>query len=192
MNPKVDEFIGDESRWQEEFRKLRQILLDCRLSEELKWGKPCYMAKGKNILIMHGFKEYCALLFVKGSLLKDSKGILVAQTENVQAGRQVRFTKVQEIVKLEKTLKEYILEAIEVEASGLEVQFKKASEYVVPEELRKRLDGDSALRTAFQSLTPGRQKGYIFHISQAKQSTTRESRIEKCVPRILDGLGLDD
>ncbi|MEI6386262.1 MAG: YdeI/OmpD-associated family protein [Spirochaetota bacterium] len=192
MNPKVDEFISNEGMWQEEFRKLRQILLGCRLSEELKWGKPCYMANGKNIIIMHGFKEYCALLFVKGSLLKDEKGVLVAQTENVQAGRQIRFTRLQEIVKLEKTLKAYILEAIEVEASGLEVQFKKVSEYAIPEELQTRLDRDSALRTAFQSLTPGRQKGYLYYISQAKQSKTRESRIEKCMPRILDGLGLDD
>jgi uncharacterized protein YdeI (YjbR/CyaY-like superfamily) len=192
MNSKVDEFINSERKWKDEFRKLRQIILECNLDENLKWGKPCYMVDGKNIVIMHGFKEYCALLFIKGSLLKDSKRILVAQTENVQAGRQVRFTNIQDILKIEKTLKAYIYEAIKIEKAGLEVQYKKNSDYPIPDEFQLRLDKDASLRTAFQALTPGRQKGYIFYFSKAKQSKTRESRIEKYIPKILDGMGMDD
>ena len=192
MNSKVDEFINSEKKWKDEFRKLRQIILECNLDENLKWGKPCYMINGKNIVLMHGFKEYCALLFIKGSLLKDAERILVAQTENVQAGRQIRFTNIQDILKIEKTLKAYIYEAIKIEKSGLEIQYKKNSEYPIPVEFQLRLDKDTSLRTAFQSLTPGRQKGYIFYFSKAKQSKTRESRIEKYIPKILDGLGLDD
>ena len=192
MNPKVDEFLGREKKWKEEFSKLRQIILDCQLTEELKWGQPCYTLDGKNIVLMHGFKEYCALLFIKGSLLKDAMGLLIQQTENVQAGRQIRFTDVQEIIEIEKTLKAYVQEAIKVEKAGLEVELKKTSDYTVPDEFKNRLDEHPALKSAFEALTPGRQRAYLFHFSQAKQSKTRESRIEKCIPKILDGLGLDD
>ena len=192
MNPKVDDFLGREKKWKEEFTKLRQIILDCQLTEELKWGQPCYTLDGKNIVLMHGFKEYCAVLFIKGSLLKDAKGILIQQTENVQVGRQIRFTTVQEINKIEKTLKAYIQEAIEVEKAGLEVELKKTSDFAVPEEFQSRLDGHPALKSAFEALTPGRQRAYLFYFSQAKQSKTREARVDKCIPKILDGLGLDD
>ena len=192
MNPKVDDFLGREKKWKEEFTKLRQIILDCQLTEELKWGQPCYTLDGKNIVLMHGFKEYCAVLFIKGSLLKDAKGILIQQTENVQVGRQIRFTTVQEINKIEKTLKAYIQEAIEVEKAGLEVELKKTSDFAVPEEFQSKLDGHPALKSAFEALTPGRQRAYIFYFSQAKQSKTREARVDKCIPKILDGLGLDD
>ena len=192
MNPKVDEALGKEKKWQEEFKKLRQIVLDCQLTEELKWGQPCYTLDGKNIVLIHGFKEYCALLFMKGALLKDASGILIQQTENVQSGRQIRFTSVQEIDKLEKTLKAYIKEAIKVEEAGLKVEPKKTSDYPVPEEFQRRLDGQTVLKSAFEALTPGRQRAYIFHFSQPKQSATRESRVEKCIPKILNGMGLDD
>ncbi|HUX36575.1 MAG TPA: YdeI family protein [Rectinemataceae bacterium] len=192
MNAKVDDFLGREKKWREEFKRLRRIILDCRLTEELKWGQPCYTLDGKNIVLMHGFKEYCALLFMKGALLKDAEGILIQQTENVQAGRQIRFTTVQEIDKLEKTLKAYVLEAIEVEKAGLKVELKKTADFAVPEEFQGELDGQPALKAAFDALTPGRQRAYIFYFSQPKQSKTRESRIEKCIPKILDGLGLDD
>jgi uncharacterized protein YdeI (YjbR/CyaY-like superfamily) len=192
MNPKVDEFLGREKKWKEEFKKLRQIVLDCQLTEELKWGQPCYTLDGKNVVLMHGFKEYCALLFMKGALLKDPKGILIQQTENVQAARQIRFTDVQTIGKLEKTLKAYIQEAIKVEKEGLQVEMKKTSEYAIPAEFQSQLDKHPALKTAFEALTPGRQRGYIYYFSQPKQSKTRESRVEKCIPNILDGIGLDD
>ncbi len=192
MNPKVDDFLGREKKWKEEFTKLRQIILDCQLTEELKWGQPCYTLDGKNIVLMHGFKEYCAVLFIKGSLLKDAKGILIQQTENVQVGRQIRFTTVQEINKIEKTLKAYIQEAIEVEKAGLEVELKKTSDFAVPAEFQGKLDGHPALKSAFEALTPGRQRAYLFYFSQAKQSKTREARVDKCIPKILDGLGLDD
>jgi len=192
MNPKVDAFMSTATKWQEEFKKLREIILDSELTEELKWGQPCYTFQDKNVLLMHGFKDYCAVLFHKGALLKDAEGILIRQTENVQAGRQIRFTSVQEIRKLEKTLKAYIREAIEIERSGLKVELKKTADYAVPEEFQSRLDTDPALKAAFEALTPGRQRAYIFHFSQAKQSATRASRVEKCVPKILDGLGLDD
>ena len=192
MNPKVDEFLGREKRWKEEFKKLRQVILGCKLVEELKWGQPCYTLGGKNVVLMHGFKEYCALLFIKGALLKDAEGLLIQQTENVQAGRQIRFTDVKEISKLEKTLKAYIQEAIKVESAGLKVELKKTSDFAMPEELRSRLDGQPALKSAFEALTPGRQRAYIFYFSQPKQPKTRESRVDKYIPRILDGLGLDD
>jgi uncharacterized protein YdeI (YjbR/CyaY-like superfamily) len=192
MNPKVDAFLGRATKWQAEFKKLREIILACGLTEELKWGQPCYTLEDKNIILMHGFKEYCAVLFHKGALLKDPKGILIQQTENVQSARQVRFTSVAEIVKLEKTLKAYIKEAVEVEKAGLKVELKKTEDYAVPEEFKTRLDRDRALKAAFEALTPGRQKGYIFYFSQAKQSKTREARVEKCIPKILDGLGIDD
>ena len=168
MNPKVDFFFNKANKWQEEFKELRRIILDCSLTEELKWGHPCYMLQKSNIVLIHGFKEYCALLFHKGALLKDGKGILVQQTENVQAARQIRFTNVQEIAAMESTLKEYINNAIEVEKSGLKVEFKKTSEFAMPEEFQRALDENHALRNAFESLTPGRQRGYILYFSQPK------------------------
>lgn len=196
MNPKVDFYFNPPARkkekWQEEIKKLRKIILDCHLAEDLKWGVPCYLFEKKNIVLIHVFKDYCALLFFKGALLKDKRGILIQQTENVQAARQIRFTNVKEITKLESTLKAYIYEAVKIEESGLKVNFKKTKEFTLPEELQKKLDKSSALKTAFHKLTPGRQRGYLLHFSSAKQSKTRESRIEKCIPQILKGKGLDD
>jgi uncharacterized protein YdeI (YjbR/CyaY-like superfamily) len=192
MNPKVDEFLSKAKKWQQEFEKLRMIILDCQLTEELKWGKPCYTLQGSNIVLIHGFKEYCALLFFKGALLKDAKGILIQQTENVQAARQIRFTNVREIVDMGTILKAYIKEAIEVERAGLKVNLKKTSEFKIPEEFQNKLDKTPALKTAFDALSPGRQRGYILYFSAAKQSKTRESRVEKCVQQILNGKGLDD
>lgn len=192
MNPKVEMFLSKAGKWRAEFEELRAILLGCELTEELKWGVPCYTFEDRNVVLMHGFKEYCALLFVKGALMKDPGGILVAQTENVQAGRQVRFTGVQEIAGREAVLKDYVLEAIEIERSGQKVPFKKTTELKVPEELQEKLDETPALKAAFQALTPGRQRAYILHFSAPKQAKTRQSRIEKCVPQILEGKGLDD
>ncbi|MGV8025613.1 MAG: YdeI family protein [Anaerolineaceae bacterium] len=192
MNPKVDEFLNKNKQWQEEFRKLRMIILDCPLTEELKWGVPCYTFEKRNVILMHGFKEYCALLFVKGALLNDPKGILVTQTENTQAARQIRFTNVREIEKMESTLKTYINEAIEVEKAGLKVNFKKTAEFMIPEEFQNEFDENPALKTAFHALTPGRQRAYLLYFSQPKQSRTRESRIEKCMQQILNGKGLND
>jgi len=192
MNPKVDFFFTRAKKWQEEFEKLRMIILDCGLTEELKWGVPCYTFGKRNIVLIHGFREYCALLFFKGALLKDAKGILIQQTKNVQAARQVRFTNVREIVKLKPILKAYIYEAIEVEKAGLKVSFRKTSDFIIPEEFQNKLDKISALKTAFYALTPGRQRAYIFYFSQPKQSKTRESRVEKCVRQILNGKGLND
>jgi uncharacterized protein YdeI (YjbR/CyaY-like superfamily) len=191
-NPKVDNFLSHADRWQEEFKKLRSIALDCGLDEVLKWGKPSYSLEGANIVLMHGFKEYCALLFFKGALLKDPAGILIQQTENVQAARQIRFTSVQEIAKLEPTLKTYIKEAIAVEKAGLEVSYKKTSEFKIPEEFKNKLDKNRAVKAAFEALTPGRQRGYLLLFSAPKQSKTREARIEKSVPQILKGKGLND
>ncbi len=191
-NPKVDFFFDKAETWQAEFRKLRTILLDSPLAEELKWGVPCYTFQGKNIVLMHGFKEYCALLFVKGALLKDEKGILVTQTENVQSARQVRFTSVREITALAPTLKDYVHEAIEVEVSGLQVRFKKTTEFSMPEEFQIKLDEDPALQAAFESLTPGRQRGYLLYFSAPKQSRTRTARVEKYRQQILEGKGLND
>ena len=190
MNPKVDEYLGKAKKWQEEFEKLRMIILDCGLTEELKWGCPCYTFEKSNIVLIHGFKEYCALLFFKGALLKDPKGILIQQTENVQAGRQIRFTNTREIVKMKTVLKAYIHEAIEAEKAGLKVNYKKNPE-PIPEELQNKLDEIPALKTAFDALTPGRQRGYILYFSAPKQSKTRESRVEKCM-QILNGKGLND
>jgi uncharacterized protein YdeI (YjbR/CyaY-like superfamily) len=191
-NPKVDFFFKKAEKWQEEFEKLRSILLDCPLAEELKWGVPCYTFQDKNIVLMHGFKEYCALLFVKGALLKDEQGILITQTENVQSARQARFTNVQEIVALEPVLKEYVHEAIEVEASGLQVKYKKTTEFSMPEEFQSILEEDPALQAAFESLTPGRQRGYLLYFSAPKQSKTRTARVEKYRQQILEGRGLND
>jgi len=192
MNPKVDEFLSKAKKWREEFEKLRSILLGCGLTEEVKWGVPCYTFQKSNIVLMHGFKEYCALLFFKGALLSDAKGILIRQTENVQAARQIRFTTVREIAKMATVLKAYIHEAIEVEKSGLKVSYKTTSDFKVPEEFQNKLDAMPALKTAFDSLTPGRQRAYLFYFSAPKQSKTRDSRVEKCVRQILKGKGLTD
>src|SRR5579862_2031906 len=192
MNPEVDFFFRKAKRWREEFEKLRAIILQHELTEELRWGKPCYTFQKSNVVLMHGFKEYCALLFIKGSLLKDAHGVLVQQTENVQAGRQIRFTDVREIVEMEPVLKAYLEEAIAVEKSGVKVNFKKASEFKVPEEFQAQLDKIPALKKAFAALTPGRQKGYLLYFSAAKQSKTRELRVGKCMQQILDGKGLED
>jgi len=192
MNPKVDFFFNKASKWQKEYEQLRMIVLDCGLIEELKWGVPCYTSEKKNIVLIHGFKEYCAILFPKGVLLKDPKGILIQQTENVQAARQVRFTSAREIIKLAPTLKAYIKQAVEVEKSGKKVALKTAKEYAIPEEFQGKLNKNAALKRAFEALTPGRQKGYLFYFSQAKLAKTREARVDKCIPRILKGKGLDD
>jgi uncharacterized protein YdeI (YjbR/CyaY-like superfamily) len=192
MNPKVDAFLNKSERWQDEFRKLRMILLDCQLTEELKWGKPCYTYQNNNIALIHGFKEYCAILFIKGALIKDDHGILVQQTENVQAGRQIRFVNAEEIDAAESILRAYINQAIEIEKAGLEVDFKKNDEYDIPLELQSKLNEMPDLKAAFDKLTPGRQRGYIFYFSQPKQPKTREARVEKCLRQILDGKGLND
>ncbi len=192
MNPKVDEFLSKAKIWKEEFEKLRSIVLDCGLTEEYKWMHPCYTFEGKNIVLIHGFKEYCALLFHKGALLKDAQGILIQQTENVQEGRQIRFTNIQEIDELGPILQAYIYEAIEVEKAGLQVVKKTTADFPIPEEFQKELNEIPALKTAFEALTPGRQRAYLFYFSQPKQAKTRESRVEKCVPQILRGKGLND
>jgi len=192
INPKVDWFFAKDTQWQKEYEKLRTIILDCGLIEELKWGCPCYTFENTNIVLIHGFKEYCALLFFKGALLNDPNGILIQQTKNVQSARQVRFTNVKEIVKMEKILKAYVYEAIEVERAGLKVKLKKTSEFKIPEEFQKRLVKNAALKKAFNALTPGRQRAYIFYFSQAKQSKTREARVEKYIKQILNGKGLND
>ncbi|MEC4592690.1 MULTISPECIES: YdeI/OmpD-associated family protein [Nitrospirillum] len=191
-HPKVDAYVEKAGKWREEIAKLRAIALDCPLVEDFKWGHPCYTSDGANIVLIHGFKEYCALLFFKGALMKDPNGILIQQTENVQAGRQIRFTNSGEIAQLAPTLKAYILEAIAVEKAGLKVDFKPTREFAVPEELQSRLDSDPALKAAFEALTPGRQRGYLLHLSSAKQAKTRLARLEKCAPLILAGKGLDD
>lgn len=192
MNPKVDFYFSKAKKWQEELKKLRTIVLDCHLTEELKWGCPCYTFEKSNIVLIHAFKDYCAFLFFKGALLKDQKNILIQQTENVQAARQVRFTNMKEIVTLEKILKKYIFEAVEIEEAGLKVPMKKTKEYDVPEEFQTKLDKMPALKIAFNALTPGRQRGYLLYFSSAKQSKTREARIEKHIKQILNGKGLDD
>lgn len=191
-NPKVDAFIRNAQKWQEEFKQLRSIVLDCQLTEELKWGVPCYSYENKNIVLIHGFKEYCAILFVKGALLKDTIGILIQQTENVQAARQIRFTSADEIVEMEPVLKAYIHQAIEVEKAGLTVDYKATTEFNMPAEFQKKLAEAPALKTAFEALTPGRQRAYLLYFSAPKQSKTRELRIEKCVQQILNGKGLND
>jgi len=192
MNPKVDFYFNKAQKWQEEFEKLRLIVLDCGLSEELKWGCPCYTFQKSNIVLIHGFKEYCALLFFKGALLQDPNGILIQQTENVQAGRQIRFTALQKIVEMEVILKSYIYEAIEVEKAGLEIEFKKPAEFKMAAEFQNTLDEMPELKTAFYALTPGRQRAYFLHFSDPKQSKTRESRVKKYVQQILNGKGLND
>jgi len=192
MNPKLDFYFNKADKWQKEINKLRTLTLDCALEEELKWGCPCYVYKGSNIVLIHVFKEYCALLFFKGALLKDTQKLLVQQTANVQAARQIRFTDVQEIEKKKAVIKNYILEAIEVEKAGLKVELKKTEEYAIPEEFQKVLNKNAGMKKAFYALTPGRQRAYILYFSAAKQSKTRESRIEKCISAILAGKGLND
>jgi uncharacterized protein YdeI (YjbR/CyaY-like superfamily) len=192
MNPKVDFYFSKAKKWQKELEQLRTIVLDCGLTEELKWGVPCYTFQKSNIVLIHVFKEYCALLFFKGALLNDTNGILIQQTKNVQAARQVRFTQTREIVKLERTLKAYIYEAIEVEKAGLKMNFKKTAEFVLPEEFKKKLDETPSLKTAFKALTPGRQRAYLLYFSAPKQSKTRVSRVEKSIQPILHGKGLND
>ena len=192
MNPKVDFYFNKNKKWQKEIDQLRMIVLDCGLDEELKWGVPCYAFEKSNIVLIHVFKEYCALLFFKGALLKDAENILIQQTKNVQAARQARFTNLKEITKIKATLKAYIYEAIEVEKAGLKVDLKKTKEYKIPEEFQKKLDENAALKMAFEALTPGRQRGYLLYFSAPKQSKTRESRIEKYTQPILDGKGLND
>lgn len=192
MNPKVDFYFNKAKKWQAELEQLRMMVLDCLLTEDLKWGVPCYTFQHNNILLIHTFKEYCAVLFFKGALLQDAEGILVQQTENVQAARQIRFTSVEQIVEMEATLKTYIYEAIEVEKAGLKVELKKTTEFTIPEEFQHKLAEIPALKTAFHALTPGRQRAYLLHFSAPKQAKTREARIEKCMAKILDGKGLDD
>lgn len=192
MNPKVDFYFSKNIKWQKEIEQLRKIVLDCGLTEELKWGCPCYTYGGINLVLIHVFKEYCALLFFKGVLLNDPNGILIQQTQHVQAARQARFTNAKEIVKLKPILKAYIYEAIEVEKAGLKVKLKKTAAFNKPEEFQKKLDKMPTLKKAFDALTPGRQRGYLLHFSSAKQSKTRESRVEKSMPGILAGKGLDD
>lgn len=191
-NPKVDSFLSKAKKWQEEFEAMRNIALECGLTEEFKWGNPCYTFEGNNIVLIHGFKEYCAFLFFKGALLKDTDGILIQQTENVQAARQIRFTALKEINKLKKVLKAYIFQAIEVEKAGLKIEFKKTTAYSIPEEFKVKLDKMPALKKAFYALTPGRQRAYLLFFSSAKQSKTREARIDKYLQQILKGKGLDD
>ncbi|WP_300601625.1 YdeI family protein [Niabella sp.] len=191
MNPKTD-FYFDKGKWQEEIKLLRKIVLDCGLTEELKWGCPCYVFEGRNIVLIHVFKEYCALLLFKGALLQDPAGILIQQTENVQSARQIRFTNIKEIKQQTAQIKTYIYEAIEVERAGLKVPLKKTKDYAVPEEFQQKLDALPALKKAFAALTPGRQRAYLFYFSQAKQSKTRAARVEKYIPNILEGKGPED
>ncbi|MFH6942495.1 YdeI family protein [Flavobacterium sp. FlaQc-50] len=192
MNPNVDFYFDEAKKWQEEQEQLRSIALDCQLTEELKWDSPCYTYKGNNIVLIHAFKEYCAFLFFKGALLKDTASILIQQSENTQATRQIRFTNTEDITAIKATLKAYIYEAIEIERAGLQVTFKKTTEFAVAEEFQKKLEELPDLKTAFEALTPGRQRGYLLYFSQPKQSKTREVRIEKAMPQILKGKGLKD
>lgn len=192
MNPKVDFYFHEVKKWQEEIERLRVIILDCGLTEELKWGCPCYTFQDNNIVLIHVFKEYCAVLFFKGALLNDPNGILIQQTENVQAARQARFTNPVQVIEQEAALKACIFEAIAVEKAGLKVNLKSTADYPVPEEFQTKLDRIPALKTAFEALTPGRQRAYLFHFSKPKQAKTREQRVENCIPQILNGKGLND
>ncbi len=192
MNPKVDFYFNKSGKWQEAIIKLRSIALDCQLTEVLKWGCPAYTFNGGNIVLIHVFKEYCAYLLFKGALLKDPKNILVQQTQNVQSARQIRFTSVQKIIDMETVLQSYINEAIEVEKSGLKIEFKKSIEFIIPEEFKTQLEENPQLKNAFEALTPGRQRGYVLYFSAAKQSKTRDARIQKYIDKILDGFGIDD
>jgi uncharacterized protein YdeI (YjbR/CyaY-like superfamily) len=191
-NPKVDAYLSKIKTWKEESVKLREIILDCDLTEDYKWMHPCYTVNGKNVVLIHGFKEYCAIMFLKGSLLKDPHGILIQQTNNVQGGRQIRFTNLEQIIEQEEILKAYIREAIEVEQAGLKVEKKEVEQFAVPEELQQQFDANPAFQAAFEALTPGRQRAYLYHFSQPKQSKTKTSRIEKCMQPIMEGKGLND
>ena len=192
MNPKVNWFFTKQTKWQEAYSELRMLVLDCGLTEELKWGCPCYTQEKSNIVLIHGFKDYCALLFMQGALLKDPKKILVQQTENVQSARQIRFKNFEEILKSKSAIKAYIKEAIAMDKAGLKVELKRTTEYKIPEEFKNVLDDMPELKTAFKALTPGRQRGYLLYFSAPKQVKTREARIEKYLHQILDGKGLDD
>lgn len=191
-NPKVDWFFKKDTKWQDEYKKLRDILLSFGLTEELKWGHPCYTLNGSNVVLIHGFKAYCALLFHKGALLKDSKKILIQQTENVQSARQIRFNHLDQITDMEPVLRAYMKEAIKVEKAGLKVELKKTSEFTMPVEFKTALSKNAALKKGFNALTPGRQRGYLLYFSSAKLAKTREDRIKKYIPKILNGKGLDD
>jgi len=191
-NPKADAYVANAKTWKAEFEKLRELALGCPLTEEFKWGHPCYALNGQNVFLIHGFKDYCALLFMKGALMKDPAGILVQQTDNVQSARQIRFINAEQIAGMENVLKAYMHDAIEVEKSGVRVDFKKTEDFEVPEEFTAKLAEMPDLKAAFEALTPGRQKGYLLHFAGAKQAKTREARIEKYVPKILEGKGLDD
>lgn len=192
MNPKVDFFFDKATKWQEELEQMRTIVLECQLTEELKWGNPCYLYHDSNVVLIHAFKEYCAFLFFKGALMKDTDGILIQQSENVQAARHIRFTNLKEIIDLKAVLKTYIYQAIEIEKAGLKVQLKKTSDFPVSEEFQKKLDENANLKKAFETLTPGRQRAYLLNFSQPKQAKTREARVEKHIQNILDGKGLND
>ena len=193
MNRKVDQFLEKSTKWKEEMNLLREIILDMKeLHEDYKWMHPCYTLGGKNVVLIHGFKEYCALLFHKGALLKDPDGILIQQTENVQSARQIRFTDITRIKKQRAVIKRYIREAIEIERSGMKVKLKETAEFPVPKEFQSRLNKNPGLKNSFEALTPGRQRGYLFYFSQAKQSQTREARIDKYISKILNGKGIDD
>lgn len=191
-NPKVDAYLSKIKTWKEESVKLREIILDCDLTEDYKWMHPCYTVNGKNVVLIHGFKEYCAIMFLKGSLLKDPHGILIQQTNNVQGGRQIRFTNLEQIIEQEEILKAYIREAIEVEQAGLKIEKKEVEQFAVLEELQQQFDANPAFQAAFEALTPGRQRAYLYHFSQPKQSKTKTSRIEKCMQPIMEGKGLND
>ena len=192
MNSEVDKYLSKEKKWQAEFTKLRMIILDCKLNEELKWGVPCYTIDGKNVVLIHGFKEYCAILFIKGALLHDDHNLLIQQTKNVQAGRQIRFTNIEDIDAMKDIIIEYISEAIEIEKAGLDVDFKKSTEFAIPIELQNEFNKNLLLKTSFESLTPGRQRAYILFFSEPKQAKTKEARIEKCTEQIIAGKGLND
>jgi uncharacterized protein YdeI (YjbR/CyaY-like superfamily) len=192
MNPGVDWYFAKHTRWEQEIRKLRTIALECELTEELKWGCPCYTLNGSNVVLIHVFKAYCALLFFKGAMLKDDHRILVQQTKNVQVARQIRFTNMPEVDEIKHVVRAYILQATEVEKSALPVKLKETAEFAMPEEFKKKLEELPALENAFYALTPGRQRGYLLHFTTAKQSKTRAARVQRCMARILDGKGLDD
>lgn len=192
MNPKVDFFFNKTSKWNQQYNKLRSILLNCGLTEELKWGCPCYTFQKNNVVLIHGFKEYCALLFHKGVLLKDTENILIQQTKNVQVARQIRFTSISEIENLQHTIRAYVYEAIEVEKAGIQPQLKEVAQFEMAAEFKSLLDEQPELKKAFEELTPGRQRAYLLHFSQPKQSKTRTSRVEKAIPKIMGGQGLND
>lgn len=193
MNAQAEQFFKNSRKWNEEYNLLRKIILENKsLEEDYKWMHPCYTFEGKNVVLIHGFKAYCALLFHKGALLKDPKSILIQQTENVQSARQIRFTNAEQIVKLKSVIKDYLKQAVEIEKSGKKIELKKVADYPIPEEFQQALNDDKELNKAFYALTPGRQKGYLFYFNQAKQSQTRQTRIEKYYQKILDRKGIDD